>query len=70
MGLDGRGAGAWAWMMRYSHASPNGKRCLALNVRPRLLGAGLAAGDEVEDRGAEVGEPLLADALAAEQGGW
>ena len=29
-----------------------------------LFGAGLAAGDEVEDRGAKVGEPLFADALA------
>jgi hypothetical protein len=44
-----------------------GTECL--NV-PDLLGPGLAAGDEVEDRGAEVGQPLLADALAAEQGGW
>ena len=37
---------------------------------PAVLGAGLAAGDEVEDRGAEVGEPLLADALAPQEGGW
>jgi hypothetical protein len=36
---------------------------------PELLGGGLAAGDEVEDRGAEVGQPLLADALAPQEGG-
>ena len=47
----------------------HGKRCLALNVRPRLLGAGLAASDEVEDRSAEVSQPLFADALATQEGG-
>ena len=43
-----------------------GTECL--NV-PDLLGAGLAAGDKVEDRGTEVGQPLLADALAPQEGG-
>ena len=53
------------------------KRCLAQNVKiapvpdllPDLLRAGLAAGDEVEHRGTEVGQPLLADALAPQEGG-
>ena len=49
-------------------ATGNGaSHCMSV---PDLLGAGLAAGDEVEDRGAEVGEPLLADALAPQEGGW
>jgi hypothetical protein len=37
------------------------------HVRP--ISGGIPARHEVEDRGAEVGEPLLADPLAAEQGG-